>query len=142
MRLLDLIEQQHSIGSAAYDLGQITALLVTDITGRRANQSSNRMLLHELGHIDSNHGLFGIEQEFGQRFAQFGLADTGRAEKQERAIRSIRVRQAGAGTTHCIRYSLHRFILTNHTLMQCMFHSQQLFSLALEHFRHRDACPL
>ena len=47
------------------------------------------MLLHELGHVDADQRLFGVEHELGQRLAQLGLADAGRAQEHERA--------AGAG---------------------------------------------
>jgi hypothetical protein len=54
------------------------------------------VLLHELGHVDAHHGLLGVEQELGQGLAQLGLADTGRPEEQERAVRAVGIRQPGA----------------------------------------------
>ena len=84
MGLFDLIQQDHRVRLAAHRFGQITALLITDITWRCADQTSNGVLLHELGHIDADHGLIGIEQKFGQRLAQLGFAHTGRPEKHER----------------------------------------------------------
>ena len=38
VRLLDLVEQDHRIGSTPHGFGQVTALFVTDVTGRRADQ--------------------------------------------------------------------------------------------------------
>ena len=38
-----------------------------------------------------------VEQEFGERLGQLGLADAGRAEEQEGAERAVGVLQAGAG---------------------------------------------
>ena len=64
VRLLDFVEQQHRIRPAAHGLGQITAFLVANVARRRADQARDRMLLHELRHVDAHHRLFGIEQEF------------------------------------------------------------------------------
>ena len=35
------------------------------------------MLFHEFRHVDAHHRLFAVEQEFGERLAQLGLADAG-----------------------------------------------------------------
>ena len=45
VRLLDLIEQNDAIGTAAHGFGQLTAFLVADISRRRADQPSDRVLL-------------------------------------------------------------------------------------------------
>ena len=49
------------------------------------------MLFHELAHIDAHHRVGRVEQEIGERLAKFGLADAGRTQEQERAVRSIRI---------------------------------------------------
>ena len=41
-----------------------------------------------------------VEQELGERAAELGLADAGRAEEDERADRPVRVLEAGAGADH------------------------------------------
>ncbi len=76
MRLLDLIEQQDAIRSAADGFGQLTAFLVADVSGRRAEQSGHCVLLPIFGHIDSNKGILVVEHEPGQRLGQLSLADT------------------------------------------------------------------
>jgi hypothetical protein len=78
--LLDLVHQDHGVRPAADGLGQVTALLVADIAGRRADESGHGVLLHELGHVDADHGLLGVEHELGQGLAQLGLADAGLAQ--------------------------------------------------------------
>ena len=88
MRLLDLIEQDHAIGLAAHGFGQVTTLLVADVARWRADKTRDGMALLEFGHIDANEMLLRVEQEFGERLAQLGLAHPGRPEKQERAIGS------------------------------------------------------
>ena len=96
MCLLDLVEQDDLVGPAADGLGQDTALLIADIARRSADQSGDRMLLHELRHVDADHRVRVIEQEFGERLGQLRLADAGRAEEQEGAERAVRILQARA----------------------------------------------
>ncbi len=91
MRLFDLVEQDHLIGTAADGFGQHAAFLVTDIARRRAEQPRDRVFLHEFAHVDADHCGGVVEQEFGERLGQFGLADAGRAKEQERAERAVGV---------------------------------------------------
>ena len=85
VRLLDLVEQHHLVGAAAHRLRQHPALVIADIARRRADQAGDRVLLHELAHVDANHRVVVIEQEPGERLGQFGLADACGAEEQEAA---------------------------------------------------------
>jgi len=78
VRLLDLVEQHDLVGPAPHRFGQHSAFLIADITGRRADQPGDRMLLHELAHVDADHRAGVIEQEFGKRLRQLGLADARR----------------------------------------------------------------
>ncbi len=142
MRLLDFVEQNQRIRFATYGFGQVAALFVTDVAWRRTDQASHGMFLHELGHVDTHHRLFGVEQELGQRLAQLGLAHAGRAEEHERSARTIRVGKPGTRTTHGIGDRDHRFFLADHPVVQQSFHAQQLVALAFEHLRHRDTGPL
>ena len=108
MRLLDLVEQNHRVGLAAHRFGEITALLVADVARRRADHAADRVLLHELRHVEAHQRLFGIEQKRRQRLAQFRLADTGRPEKQERAVRPVRIRKPRAAAANRIGHGASR----------------------------------
>ena len=141
MGLLDLVEQDHAVRPAAHGFGQIAALFVADIARRRTDQSAHGMLLHELAHVDAHHGLFGVEQEAGQGLAQLGLADAGRAQKQEGAIRPARIRQTRTRAPDGIGHRSHGLVLTDHALVQLRFHAQQLLALAFQHLRHRNPGP-
>ena len=94
--LLDLVEQHDRVGAAADRLGQLAALVVADVAGRRADQARDGVPLHVLGHVDADHRVLGVEEELGERAGELGLADAGRAEEEERADRAVGVRQAGA----------------------------------------------
>ena len=81
MGLFHFVEQHHLIGPAPHRLGQGAAFIVADISGRRADQAGNGMLLHIFRHIDAGHGTFIVKQEFRQGLAQFRLAHAGRAQE-------------------------------------------------------------
>jgi hypothetical protein len=96
VRLLDLVEQHDLVGPASDCLGQHAAFLIADIAGRSADQPGNRVLFHELRHVDAHHRVRVVEQEFGECLGQLGLADAGRSKEQERAERPVRVLKARA----------------------------------------------
>ena len=77
--LLDLVEQDHGVRPPAHGLGQLPALAVADVAGRRADQPRHRVRRAELGHVDPDERLLGREQPLGERLDQLGLADAGRA---------------------------------------------------------------
>ena len=99
------------------------------------------MLLHKFRHIDSDHGLLGIEQELGQRLAQLGFANPGRPQEQKRAVWTIGIRQTRAGTTHGIGNRRNGFFLTDHATMQRMLHFQQFLLVTLQHLGDGDPGP-
>ncbi|MNC73320.1 hypothetical protein D3C75_1245000 [compost metagenome] len=68
MRLLDLVEQNHTVGLAADTLCQLPAFVVSHVTGWRTDQPGNRMTLHVLRHINTNDRLLVTKHRFRQRF--------------------------------------------------------------------------
>ena len=116
MRLLDLVEQDHLVGPPPHRLGQHPALVVADIARRRADQPGDRVLLHELAHVDAHHRLVVVEQERRQRLGQLGLADAGRPEEQERPQRPVRVVQPRPRPPHRVRHRLDRLLLADDPL--------------------------
>src|ERR1700733_12011602 len=122
MRLLNLVEKYHGIGAAAHRLGEIAALLVADIAGRRADQARDRVLLHELRHVDAHHRILGVEEELGERLAKLRLADARGTEKQERAVRPARVAESGARAANGIRDDAHRLLLADDPPSEGLLH--------------------
>ena len=79
MGLLDLVQEDHGVGPAADGLGQHAALLVADVARRGPDQPADRVPLHELAHVEADHGVFVVEHHLRQGLAQLGLAHAGRA---------------------------------------------------------------
>src|SRR2546425_12523959 len=117
MGLLDFVEQHHRIRPPPNRFAQLPTLFVAYIAGRRADQSSNRVLLLILGHVYSNHRVLVIEQEHRQRSSELRLADAGRPEKDERTDEPIGVFESRARANHRIGHRAHRFILPDYSLV-------------------------
>src|SRR2546427_828497 len=139
MSLFDLVEQDHAVGFSAHRLGEVAALLVADVAGRRADEARDRMLLHEFGHVDADEMVFRVEQERGERLAQLGLAHAGRTEGQEGAVGLVRVREPRARAPDRVGDKVHRLVLADDAFVELFFHREQLVAFALHHFRDGDA---
>ena len=141
VRLLDFVEQDDRVRVALDALGELPALFVADVAGRRADQLRNRVLLHVLRHVEAHQALLAAEQEAGQRARDFGLADAGRSQEQERAGRTVAGLQAGARTADGARQRRNRLLLADDALVQLFFDAQQLGDLLFLDRGHRDAGP-
>jgi hypothetical protein len=80
-------------------------------------------------------------KKFGERAAEFGFTDAGRAEKNERADRPVLILQAGARAAHRIGHGVNRAVLADDAELEAIFHLEQFLDLAFEHLRDRDAGP-
>src|SRR6266567_4564577 len=67
MRLLDFVEQHYRVRCALHALGKLSALFVAYVSRRRTDQLRNRVLLHELGHIEADQSLLDAEHELRER---------------------------------------------------------------------------
>ncbi|MNS52490.1 hypothetical protein D3C72_852070 [compost metagenome] len=141
MCFFNLVEQHDLIGPAANRFRQGTALFITDIAGRCADQPGNGVFLHIFRHVETNHRGFVVEQEAGQGLGQLGLADTRRSEEDERTDRPVGILQAGARTAHRFRHRLNGLALPDNGLGKLVFHAQQLVALAFQHLVDRNARP-
>ena len=63
VRLLDLVEQDDAVRLAAHDLGELAALVVADVAGRRADEAGHGVLLHVLAHVDLHEVVLVAEEE-------------------------------------------------------------------------------
>ena len=139
--LLDLVEQDDRVRPAAHGLGQLAALVVADVAGRRADQAADGVLLHVLRHVDAHHRVLRVEHELGQRAGQLGLADAGGAEEEEVADRAVGVAEPGARAAQGVGDRGDRLVLADDALVQALLHVHELGDLALEQAGDRDARP-
>jgi hypothetical protein len=132
VRLLDLVQQYDRVRAAAHCLCQLSALLVADVTRRRADEPCDRVPLLVLGHVEPHHGALVVEHELRERARKLGLPDAGRAEKDEGTNRAIRILQAGARTPQRVRDRRDRLVLADDAQVQSLLHLDQLLGLALQ----------
>ena len=142
MRLFDFVEEHHRIRPAAHLFGELAALFVADVSGRRADHAGDGVLLHVLGHVDADHGLVVVEQVLRQRAHQFGFADAGGAEEDEAADGPVGVAEAGAVAQDGVGDQAHGFVLADHAVFEALGHLHQLLDFAFHHAGDRDAGPL
>ncbi len=141
VRLLDLVEQDDLVRPAADRLGQDAAFVIADIARRGADQAADRVLLHELAHVEADHRARIVEQEARECLGQLGLADAGRTQEQERAERPVGVLQARPRPADGGRHRRDRRVLPDHRVAQRILHAEQFFALAFHHPVDRDAGP-
>ena len=77
--LFHLVEQHDLIGPAPHGFGQRSAFVIADIAGRGADHPADRVLFHVLAHVEASDRRVVVEQEFGERLGQLGLANAGGA---------------------------------------------------------------
>ena len=142
VRLLHLVEEHDGVGPATDSLGELAALLETDVSGRRADQTAHRMLLHVLGHVDAHHRLLRVEQERRQRLGELRLTHAGGTEEHERRDGAVRVGQTRARTLNRLRHRRHRRVLAHDALVQFVRKVEKLLALPLLQLRHGNPGPL
>ena len=96
VRLLDLVEEHHTVRLAAHCLGELAALVIADVAGGRPGEPADGVLLHVLGHVDAHHCILAVEQHVGERLRELGLADASGPEEHEGADRPLRILDPGA----------------------------------------------
>ena len=68
--LLDLVEEHDGERLAADGFGELSALVVPDVAGGRADETAHGVLVHVLGHVELDEGLLVAEEERSQALAQ------------------------------------------------------------------------
>jgi len=139
--LLDLVQQDHRVGLAPDRLGELTALLETDIPGRGADQTGDGELLHILGHVDAYYVVLVIEEFSRKGFGKFCLTYTCRSQEYEASNGSLWVFDTCIGTDHRISYCLYSFFLTYDALVQVLFYMHKLLALSFQKLGNRDLRP-
>ena len=139
--LLDLVEEHDGERPAAHGFRELTARIVADVSGRRADQPRDRMLLAVLGHVDAHHRAFVVEQITRERARQLRLAHARGSEEDERADRPVRIGEAAARANDRFRDGRDRLVLADDALVQFFVEPQEFAHLALQQFRDGYARP-
>ena len=127
---------------AADGLGQLTALVIADISRRRADQTG-------YAECFSMYSLMSIRTMFfsssnsacASALASSVLPTPVGPRNRKRAERTVRVLDARTGAQDGLAHALDGFVLPDDALMQRVLQVQQLLALALHQLRDRDARP-
>ena len=93
--LLDLVEQNDAVRFLPDSLAQLSTLVVSDISGRGADEPADGYFLHVFAHVQAYYRIRGVEQLLGQQFRKMCLADSRRTKEKERSDRSAGVSESG-----------------------------------------------
>ena len=99
------------------------------------------MALLVFTHVNADHGLVVVKEEFGQRSGKFGFSDSGGAEKEKGPNRALGVAQSRAGAAQGVRDGFNRLVLADYPLVELIFKTKEFASLALEHLADGDSGP-
>ncbi len=141
MGLLDFVKENHAIGIPADLFGQLTALVVADVTGRGSHQPGYAEPLHVFGHVDPNHVRFLLIKVGRERLGEFGFADPGRAEEDEASHRALRILQATSSAADGSGDRADGVRLTDDSLMKVILHSEQFLGFRFHELGDRDSGP-
>ena len=141
--LLDLVEQHHRVGPAAHGLGELAALVVADVAGRRADEAATPsaspctryMSMRTIARSSS-------KRNSARARASSVLPTPVGPEEQERADRAVRVGQPGPAAADGVGHRGDRLVLADDPLVQDVLHADELVHLALHEADDRDAGPL
>ena len=99
------------------------------------------MRLLVFAHVDGDQLAFAAVEDIGQCQRRFGLAHAGRADKQEDALRLVRILQIRPGRPHALRNRFQRMILANHPFLQQGLQVEDGIDLVLDHLAEWNPRP-
>ena len=120
MRFFDLIEQHDGIGAAAHLFGQLSGLVIADISGRGAYDARDGVFLHKFGHIQPDKRIDVVEQLAGEHLDQLGFADAGRADKDE-GRRTVHTADAHSRALDGLSHEPDGLVLADYLFAQMLF---------------------
>ena len=141
MRLLHLVEQDDAVRVPAHGLGELAALVVAHVSGRRADEALHGELLHVLGHVDADERTLVVKEALGERLGELGLAHAGGAEEEETANRPVGVGETRPAAAHGRGDGGDRLVLADDALVELVLEVLELVHLALHHLRDGHAGP-
>ena len=139
MRLLDLVEQHDRVRVTTNGLGELAALVVTDVTRRATDELGDLELATELGHVEADERVLAAKEVLGERLGELGLARAGGTQEDKAAAGATRILERRAAAAHGLGNCLDSLILTDDTCLEHAFGLQQAPALALGKRGHRHA---
>ena len=139
VRLLDLVEQHDRVRVTTNGLGELAALVVTDVTRRATDELGDLELATELGHVEADERILAAKEVLGERLGELGLARAGGTQEDKAAAGATRVLERRAAAAHGLGNCLDSLILTDDARLEHAFGLQQATALALGKRRHRHA---
>ena len=118
--LFDFVKENDGVGAAADGFGELAALFKADVSGRGADEAGDGVFLLVFGHVDADHGAFVVEQELGEGAGEFGFADAGGAEEDERADGFGGIFEAAAGAHDRVGDSVDGLILADDAAVELL----------------------
>ncbi len=131
VRLLDLVEQDDLVGTAPHRLGELPAGIVSDVSGRRADEPRDGVRFGVLGEIEPRHRVGGVEETLGDRLGGLRLADARGAEQEEGADGAPRTEARSIAPQH-VRDALEGMRVTDDAVAEQGLEAEQAFRIALE----------
>ena len=139
MGLFDFVQQHHAVRLAADPFAELTALFVSHVSGRRADEPGDAVLLHIFTHVDAHDIILRVEEILRQGACQAGLTHAGRAKEEECADGPVRVLEAGAAPLDCTAYGFHGLVLADDAAFQAALHLHQAVAFRLRDLVHGNA---
>jgi hypothetical protein len=84
-----------------------------------------------LAHVEADHHVLATEQRLRECARELRLADAGRPQEQEAAVRTAGVGEPGAGATNRLCDGLDGLVLTDDALVQALLELQEPVPLLL-----------
>jgi hypothetical protein len=138
VRLLDLVEQDDRVRAPADGLGELAALAVPDVAGRRADEPRDRVRLAELAHVDPDERVLRGEEALGQGLDELGLPHARRAEEQEGPERLVALAESDARAADRVGDGGHRGLLADDPAMQVVLERAEALELGGDELADRD----
>ena len=139
--LFDFVQEDHTVRTTAYRFGQLSTFFIAHVARRRTDQTTDRVPFHEFAHVDPDHGVFVIEEDFRQCLTELRLANASRAKKDKRTDGPTGVLQPTATATNCVGHGRDRFRLPDNALMQAVLELEQFLPFGFHHARDRNTGP-
>ena len=72
----NLVQQNNTVRTTTNSLCKLSSFIISNIAGRRSNETRNTVLLHIFTHINADHASFIIKEYFCKRLGKFCFSNT------------------------------------------------------------------